>query len=151
MSEPEPVSLHSSISGVSHIRLIAVGLFFIGIIAYNEVKKKYFQDETKNNTFDPIPMYSELNILFEELSIYISYNKDLLYEIHSIVKSIATIHVQNKPIERNELLEIQLKLRKKIEEMKLYIPDEEAGVWDLNIKKIIKITQYIVTQILQHS
>ena len=94
-------------------------------------------------------MYSELNELFENLKAYLQYNNALLFEIHGIVKEIASIHVYNKSVEKKNVIQKNITLRKKIEEMQLYIPHEEHPTWEENIKKIIQIVQYIIKEITQ--
>ena len=102
-----------------------------------------------NNTFEPIPMYSELNELFENLKSFLQYNNTLLFEIHNIVKEITNIHVYNQDVEKKTVIQKNITLRKKIEEMQLYIPQEEHPTWEENIKKIIQIVQYIIKEINQ--
>lgn len=137
-------------TGVLSPRFIMVSLLLVGVVSYNVLQERYWKTETNNdNTFDPIPMYSELNELFENLTQFLQYNNSLLFEIHGIVKDIAIIHVHNQSVEKNVIIQKNITLRKKIEEMQLYIPHEEHPTWEENMKKIIQIVQYIIKEITQ--
>ena len=137
-----------SYTGVLSIRFIMVGLFLVGVVSYSFLQENYWKKET-NNTFDPIPMYGELNELFENLKSFLQYNNALLFEIHNIVKEIANIHVYNQVVEKKNVIQKNITLRKKIEEMQLYIPHENHPTWEENIKKIIQIVQHIIKEITQ--
>lgn len=133
------------------LRLLSFTVLILSILYY----AKYMDDrhDDSNTTFTRIPIYIELNEAFEKLAIFIDYNKSLLQGIHKTVLAIVTIQIEEQDIDASYLAFLQLTLRKDIDAMALYIPNDTDfhNIWDTNIQLIIKVVNKIISSILNNT
>tara|TARA_B100001758_G_C18287204_1_gene544954 strand:- start:348 stop:800 length:453 start_codon:yes stop_codon:yes gene_type:complete len=132
------------------LRLLSFSVCILFLLYY----AKYMDDrhDDSNTTFTQIPMYIELNEAFEKLAIFIDYNKPLLQGIHKTVLAIVTIQIEEQQVDTSYLAFLQLTLRKDIDAMALYIPNDIdfRDIWDVNIQLIIKVVNKIISNILKN-
>lgn len=129
-------------------RLVTITIVLVGIAFYKDILK-FFHPNSADEV-ETIPMYMELNNAFDNLKPCETYNSDLFYKIHNVVKKIVDIKLNNSDISQQSLIELQIELRKYIDNMKLYIPADAdlQSLWDTNVKTIIDTTMRIIKEIL---
>ena len=138
-----------SLSHGFKLRLLSYTVFIVSLLYY--AKYFHYTSDDKNVSFKPIPMYIELNDAFEKLEIFLDSNKNLLMNIHQNVLEIVNIQVENKKVDKVNLMKLHVDMRRYIDEMRLYLPNDVDfhDIWETNIKIIIKVVNKIVKDLMK--
>ena len=132
-----------------HTRLRALGIFFVCLAFHKDILNLIYSPEEISN--ESIPVYNEINKAFDNIKELQEYNKEVYSTIYNTVLEIVRVKINNEKLEKQEIISFQLKLRKNIDKMKLYLPSDMDiyAKWDVNIKLISDEVLSIIKELLE--
>lgn len=131
-----------------NMRLAGVTLCFVGLILYPMITEYIYKD-TPDDTEYTIPTHGDIKEAFDNIKDMKKYKPDTFDDIYSDLIKIIRVGA-TKDISQEELVTLQIRLRKNIDKMELYLPYDSdiRGRWEVNIKIIIRKVLRIIKEAL---
>lgn len=146
MNESDFVSQNPKLN----IRLVFVTITFALIVLYPKVIQYISPTENENHDEYTIPIDDIIRNAFQNISQLSKYNTDVFFQIHQDIVHVIQIHAYNQSVTQEVLIDLQIRIRKNIDKMQLYIPydQDERNIWETNIKVVISRVLVLIKDIL---
>ena len=133
-----------------NIRLVFVTITFALIVFYPKIVRYISPPESEKHDEYIIPIDDTIRNAFQSLSQLSKYKPEIFGKIHQDVVHVIQVHARNESATQDTLIDLQIRIRKNIDKMQLYIPydQDERNIWENNIKAVISRVLVLIKDIL---